>query len=166
MDASNERGYGAMVTQIPVWNFEPGKRAGTVLDPTAADYDQTLERPVCFLSKRLNKHEQNYWPTELEGAGLVWTIRKIRHLVDDASSVVVFTDHFKFALLCFEARGCATSSSPRSVPSQSIISFCEHQRSSQHRWSRSPRVFKKNANLHPALYPALHPQKRWHASSS
>jgi hypothetical protein len=43
-------------------------------------------------------------------------------------------------------------SSPRSVPSQSIISFCEHQRSSQHRWSRSPRVFKKkNANLHPAL---------------
>jgi hypothetical protein len=93
MDASKERGYGAMVTQIPVWNFEPGKRAGTVLDPTAADYDHTLEQPVCFLSNRLNKHEQNYWPTELEVAGLVWTIRKIRHLVDDAKSVVVFTDH-------------------------------------------------------------------------
>jgi hypothetical protein len=30
-----------------------------------------------------------------------------------------------------------------SVPSQSSISFCDHQRSSQHRWSRSPRVFKK-----------------------
>jgi hypothetical protein len=93
MDASKERGYGAMITQIPVWSFPEERRAGTVLDPTAEQYDHTLERPICFLSKRLNRHERNYWPTELEVAGLVWRVRKIRHLVDDSSEVVVFTDH-------------------------------------------------------------------------
>jgi hypothetical protein len=93
MDAAKERGYGAMVTQIPVWSFSDSKRAATVLDPTAPDYDHTLERPICYLSKRLNKHEKNYWPTELEVAGLVWTVRKLRHLIDDAAQVVVFTDH-------------------------------------------------------------------------
>jgi hypothetical protein len=93
MDASKERGYGATVTQIPTWSFDDEKKAATVLDPTAADYDIKLERPICYLSKRLNKHEMNYWPTELEVAGMVWTIRKIRHLVDDSDSVFVFTDH-------------------------------------------------------------------------
>jgi hypothetical protein len=76
MDASKERGYGAMITQIPVWSFPEDRQAGTVLDPTAERYDHTLERPVCFLSKRLNRHEMNYWPTELEVAGLVWTVRR------------------------------------------------------------------------------------------
>jgi hypothetical protein len=82
-----------MVTQIPVWSFDQETRAATVLEPTDPQYDPTLERPICYLSKRLNKHEQNYWPTELEVAGLVWTVRKIRHLVDDAKKVSVFTDH-------------------------------------------------------------------------
>jgi hypothetical protein len=51
--------------------------------------------------------------------------------------------HVRASLDLFEARTCATSLSPRSVSSQSIISFCEHQCSSQHHWSRSPRLFKK-----------------------
>jgi hypothetical protein len=93
MDASKERGYGATVTQIPAWSFDEEKRASTVLDPNAEGYDIKMERPICYLSKRLNKHEMNYWPTELEVAGLVWTIRKIRHLVDDSENVCVFTDH-------------------------------------------------------------------------
>jgi hypothetical protein len=93
IDASKERGYGAMITQIPVWSFSDTQRAATVLDPTAPNYDHALERPICYLSKRLNKHERNYWPTELEVAGLVWTVRKVRHLIEDAAQVVVFTDH-------------------------------------------------------------------------
>jgi hypothetical protein len=82
-----------MITQIPAWSFDEEKKAATVLDPTAENYDIKMEKPVCYLSKRLNKHEMNYWPTELEVAGLVWTIRKIRHLVDDSDKVFVFTDH-------------------------------------------------------------------------
>jgi hypothetical protein len=93
MDASKERGYGAMITQIPVWSFTEDRRGSTVLDPTAEDYDHTLERPICFLSKQLNRHQMNYWPTELEVAGLVWTVRKVHHLVDDSVEVVIFTDH-------------------------------------------------------------------------
>jgi hypothetical protein len=93
IDASKQRGYGAMIAQIPVWSYEEPAKSNTLLDPTANGYNHDLERPVCYLSKRLNKHELNYWPTELEVAGLVWTIRKIRHLVDDSEDVVVFTDH-------------------------------------------------------------------------
>jgi hypothetical protein len=93
MDASKERGYGATVMQIPAWSFEESKRASTVLDPNAPDYDIKLERPICYLSKRLNKHELNYWPTELEVAGVVWTVRKVRHLIDDSQEVHIFTDH-------------------------------------------------------------------------
>jgi hypothetical protein len=93
MDASKERGYGATIMQIPVWSFDEKRKAVTVLDPTAADYDITMERPICYLSKRLNKHESNYWPTELEVAGVVWTVRKIRQLIDDSQRVYVFTDH-------------------------------------------------------------------------
>jgi hypothetical protein len=87
MDASKERGYGATITQIPVWSFDEAKRASTVVDPSAPGYDITMERPICYLSKRLNKHEVNYWPTELEVAGLVWTVRKVRHLIDDSDKV-------------------------------------------------------------------------------
>jgi hypothetical protein len=82
-----------MVTQIPTWSFSEDQKAATVLDPTAEGYDYKLEKPLCFLSKRLNRHEQNYWPTELEVAGLVWTVRKRRHLSEDSDRVFVFTDH-------------------------------------------------------------------------
>ena len=38
--------------------------------------------------------EKNYWPTELEVAGLVWTVKKIRHMIESSKSkVVVYTDH-------------------------------------------------------------------------
>ena len=51
-------------------------------------------RPIMFLSRLLTDAEKNYWPTELEVAGLVWTVRKIRHLIESSKSrVVVYTDH-------------------------------------------------------------------------
>ena len=36
--------------------------------------------PIIFLSRSLTVAESNYWPTELEIAGLVWVLKKIRHL--------------------------------------------------------------------------------------
>jgi hypothetical protein len=56
-------------------------------------YDVHLEKPVCYLSKRLNKHEVNYWPTELEVAALVWSVKKACCMIDDAATVVVYTNH-------------------------------------------------------------------------
>lgn len=64
------------------------------------DCDQDIKRndiePIMFLSKSLTKAENNYWPTELEVAGLVWTVKKVRHMVDSNTSgkpTIVFTDH-------------------------------------------------------------------------
>ncbi|KAA8912216.1 hypothetical protein FN846DRAFT_767279, partial [Sphaerosporella brunnea] len=37
--------------------------------------------------------EVNYWPTELGVVGFMSTVRKIRHLIDDCDSVIVYTDH-------------------------------------------------------------------------
>jgi hypothetical protein len=60
MGASKERGYGATIMQILRWSFEDSKRVSTVLDPNAPNYNIKLQRPICYLSKRLNKHELNY----------------------------------------------------------------------------------------------------------
>ena len=50
--------------------------------------------PILFLSKLLNDAEKQYWPTELEVTGLVWTIRKIRHMVESTDHpTIVYTDH-------------------------------------------------------------------------
>lgn len=49
---------------------------------------------ILFLSKCLNGAESRYWPTELEVVGLVWTIRKIRHMIDNSPrATIVYTDH-------------------------------------------------------------------------
>ncbi|SLM33892.1 reverse partial [Lasallia pustulata] len=47
-----------------------------------------------FLSKMLSTAESHYWPTELEMAGLVWAIKKLRHLVDSTvKPVIIYTNH-------------------------------------------------------------------------
>lgn len=56
---------------------------------------RTLVQPIMFLSKLLNEAEKNYWPTELEVAGIVWVVKKIRHMIESSSvpPVVIYTDH-------------------------------------------------------------------------
>jgi hypothetical protein len=54
---------------------------------------RTRVRPILFLSRTLTKAEISYWPTELEVSCLVWTLRKIRPLIESASKVVIYTDH-------------------------------------------------------------------------
>ena len=93
MDSSKERGFGVVVAQVPGICKET-ETANPHRDPgDKENYNQEAERPICYLSKRLNKHEMNYWPTELEVAGLVWTVKKTRHFIDDAPKIFAFTDH-------------------------------------------------------------------------
>ena len=47
-----------------------------------------------FLSRMLTATEKNYWPTELEITGFVWTIKKVRHLIESSMHpVVIQTNH-------------------------------------------------------------------------
>ena len=60
----------------------------------ATNICKTDIQPIMFLSKLLSTAESHYWPTELEMAGLVWAIKKLRHLIDStAKPVIVYTDH-------------------------------------------------------------------------
>ena len=50
--------------------------------------------PIMFLSRLLVPAETRYWPTELELAGLVWILRKTRHLIEASQTpTIVYTDH-------------------------------------------------------------------------
>jgi hypothetical protein len=81
IDASKEYGYGVIVYHLK------DKGASTTTASNAV-------QPILFLSKMLTPAEKNYWPTELEVACLVWTVRKTRHMVEAADHpTVIFTDH-------------------------------------------------------------------------
>ena len=57
-------------------------------------YPRRLQiRPILFLSRLLKDAETRYWPIELEIAGVVWVLRKIRHLVESAPRTIVYTDY-------------------------------------------------------------------------
>ena len=50
--------------------------------------------PIMFLSRRLSPAEHQYWPTELEVAGLVWCLRKIQYMAESSKLPIwIYTDH-------------------------------------------------------------------------
>lgn len=81
IDASKERGFGAMV-----YHLKNRDRAR----PIAIE-------PILFLSKCLSLAESRYWPTELEMAGVVWTVRKMHYMVQMVQTArlptIIWTDH-------------------------------------------------------------------------
>lgn len=82
LDASKQYGVGAMVYHVR--------------GPFVGKYPPRAQvEPILFLSRRLSPAETRYWPTELEMAGMVWVVRKMRHLIESTSAgpTVIFTDH-------------------------------------------------------------------------
>ena len=78
IDASKKQGFGAMIYHL---------NGGDKAKPTAID-------PILFLSKCLSPAESRYWPTELEMAGVVWTVRKVHHMIRAARlTTIIWTDH-------------------------------------------------------------------------
>lgn len=56
-------------------------------------------QPMWFLSKRPPAAEHNYWPTELEIAGVCWAIHKLRPLIEAAPKDFLFTDRSAIAAI-------------------------------------------------------------------
>lgn len=84
LDASKEFGFGAVLfhartdKELPEGKWPP----------------RSTICPIIFLSRLLTHAEKNYWPPELEIAGFVWVIKKVRHVVESSrAKVIVQTDH-------------------------------------------------------------------------
>ena len=71
IDGSKEFGIAAMMYHVK--------------NEVTKDFVRTNVQPILFLSKVLSPAERNYWPPKLEIATLVYTIRKIRHLIAGAT---------------------------------------------------------------------------------
>ncbi len=82
VDTSKAGGIGAMVYHVD----------GKIPDPKNYP-DRKKVRPILFLSRVLKGAETRYWPTELELAGIVWVLTKVRHMVDTAPKTIIYTDH-------------------------------------------------------------------------
>ena len=112
VDASKRFGFGAIVYHVKDKVDSQPQAKGAVNDnsqyPSQKDKDKTGVRrsdiePILFLSKCLIPAETRYWPTELEVAGLVWVVKRIKHMirVKEADSkgdhptpqITVYTDH-------------------------------------------------------------------------
>jgi RNase H-like domain found in reverse transcriptase len=81
LDASKDLGFGVAAYQLE------GVEADDALKPS-----RTSLRPIIFLSKCLSPAERNYWPTDLELAGLVWAVKHLRIYIEQTRAVI-YTDH-------------------------------------------------------------------------
>ena len=81
VDAFKRRDFG-----VVIYHLKPGA------DPNNLKVSEI--ELIMFLSRMLTSAEERYWPTELEMAGLVWVVRRARHLIKAFKHVtVIFTDH-------------------------------------------------------------------------
>ena len=103
LDASKARGFGAMVFHV-AQGHEP---------PSGKWPSRTAVQSIMFLSRMLTSAEHNYWPTELEIAGFIWVIKKIRHLVDSSLHVIIQTDHSAILDIVKQKSIVATTSTVR-----------------------------------------------------
>ena len=67
-----------------------------------------------FLFRMLTAAEKNYWSTELEIAGFVWTIKKVRHLIESSMhSVVIQIDYSAILNIMRQSSITSTTSTMR-----------------------------------------------------
>ena len=98
LDSSREYGTGLAVYQMDG-------------DPEQS-FSRTKLVPLHFLSKPITDAEKNYWPTDLEMSGLVWSVKKLRPYLEHVH-VHFITDH-KPNVDVFNMTGLATTSTARS----------------------------------------------------
>ena len=104
LDAFKEFGFGAVVFH-------------TTADKTLPDRhwpSSNSIQPILYLSRLLTATEKNYWPTELETAGYVWMVKKVRHLIESLrAKVIIQTDHSAILDILQHSSITSTSSTMR-----------------------------------------------------
>ena len=95
LDASKEFGFGAQVFHVKECNSNSNSKSNSNSNSNSAKWPpRNAIQTIMFLSRGLTQAERNYWPTELEVAGFVWVLKKIRHLVDSSKhATIIQTDH-------------------------------------------------------------------------
>ena len=103
LDASKEFGFGAVVFHVKRdAKFDKGW-------PSRMDVE-----PIMFLSRLLAQAERNYWPTELEIAGIVWVLKKVRHMIESSKQAVrIQTDHSAIVDIMKQSSIVSTTSTMR-----------------------------------------------------
>jgi RNase H-like domain found in reverse transcriptase len=76
------KGFGVIVYHAEDWDAE-----------NTTPIPREKIKSILFLSKLLTTAESKYGPSELEIACLVWTVRRIRHMIEAAKRTIVYTDH-------------------------------------------------------------------------
>lgn len=104
LDMSKEFGFGAIVFHTAAnETLLEGRWPST-----------TLVQPVLFLSRLLTLAKKNYWPTELEIAGFVWVIKKVRHIIESSKAkVIIQTDHLLIIDILQQSSITSTTSTMR-----------------------------------------------------
>ena len=112
LDASKEFGFGAHIYHSKE-DFAAAKKSGPTIsslpktsgstNPVATEKPSTTSlnapkqksmQPIFFLSRQLTPADSRYWPIELEMAGIVWVVKKIRHLIEASiKPSIIYTDH-------------------------------------------------------------------------
>jgi len=93
-----------------------------ISDIVDSNYNKKLKQPVMYLSRMLNKHEVNYWLTELKITRIVWAIQKTCHLIKSCTTIKVFTDYSSIVDV-LNSHSLKTSSSVR----QNLRHICASQ---------------------------------------
>jgi hypothetical protein len=90
--------------------YEDDSSSPTAWLKRSLHFEKASIEPVVFLSKCLSGPETRYFPTELEMAGLCWAVKKLRHMIEAAPKVYVFTDHAAVTAIARQRRLTTTES--------------------------------------------------------
>ena len=91
--------------------------------------DANLEKPrridvkfILFLSQLLNFAETRYWFIELEMVGLIWMVKRIKHIIETVfATTIVFIDYFvNLSIIC---QTILTSSNTNKLNLRSVRAF-------------------------------------------
>ena len=108
------------------WGFGTAVYQSIATDNTTHRQDL---RPICFLSRQITGAETHYWPTDLELAGLVWAVKKLRIYIEQTPTTI-YMDHHSNASIYAATSLRTTSPAKLNLRQQSWANYLSQFRDS------------------------------------